>query len=272
MDKLSDLADYRDRKNYVKYNKGYVIYKLTNIVNGKVYIGLTSQIIKRIGNHIYLSKNPKNKSNKYIHKAISKYGLSSFTIEIVEMCKDLDDANRKEVEWIDKTSSTDSSKGYNLDSGGKVKKPSKTNTEVRRRNAKTVSVAQYDLDGKLIKTFYSVAEASRVLNINDTDIHRSHKRGYKVKQFLFKKFKDKPPQRIEPHTSKKGENFKTLYKGKLTHNARTCHAENLITGETFTEGSVLKLADKIGLHNTTVWRIIKKKNHKKWRITLQESL
>ena len=66
---------------------GY-IYKVTNLINGKIYIGQTCYSIeKRIKQHIS-EANRGNISNSLFHKAILKYGIENFTFEIVELCKE----------------------------------------------------------------------------------------------------------------------------------------------------------------------------------------
>jgi hypothetical protein len=197
MEKLSNLINFQDRKKFKKYNKSFVVYKITNTVNGKIYIGITKQIIKRIGNHIYYFKNPNSNNNSYLHKALRKYGLENFTIEILEVCNSLEELNNKEVYWISNFQSTNSILGYNLDSGGNLKEPNEQNTLNRQLNAKVKPVAQYDLNGSLIQTFYSVKEASRQLNISDSDIHRCHKKNWSRNGFMFKKFEIKPLDKIE---------------------------------------------------------------------------
>ena len=271
MEKLSNLIKYQDRKNFKMYNKDFVVYKITNIINNKVYIGITKQIIKRIGNHIYYFKNPNSSNNTYLHKSLRKYGLEFFTIEILEICKSLETLNNREVYWIKYYNSTDNKKGYNLDSGGNLKESNEQNTINRQLNAKVKSVAQYDLEGNLIQIFYSVKEASRQLNISDSDIHRCHRNKWSRNNFMFRKFEKKPLVKIEPYIDNTGNNLIKLTKGKLPHNAIACKAENLKTGEIYETRSLLDLSKKANIHRTTIYRILKNKKHKKWKITLQES-
>ena len=271
MEKLSNLIKYQDRKKFKAYNKDYVVYKITNLINDKVYIGITKQIIKRIGNHIYYFNNPNNSNNTYLHKALRKYGLEFFTIEVLEICNTLDSLNNKEVYWIQYYNSTNNKKGYNLDSGGNLKEPNKQNTINRQLNAKVIPVAQYDLQGNLIQTFYSVKEASRQLDISDSDIHRCHKNKWSRNNFMFRKFEKEPLLRIEPYVNNKGYNLVELTKDKLPHNAISCKAENLKTGEIYQAQSLLELSKKMVVNRTTIFKILKNKNNKRWKITLQES-
>lgn len=60
---------------------GY-IYKITNNINQKIYIGKTSQSIdKRFRSHI---NNARNHINRYLYDAMNKYGYENFTIEEIE--------------------------------------------------------------------------------------------------------------------------------------------------------------------------------------------
>ena len=92
---------------------GY-IYKITNLINGKVYIGQTRRTIEiRWRDHVYDSK----RSEYPIHRAIRKYGVDNFKIEMLEECEN-DKLDEKEIYWIKEYDSTNSDKGYNATSGG----------------------------------------------------------------------------------------------------------------------------------------------------------
>lgn len=88
------------------------IYKIQNLINGKIYIGQSVSIEKRWAAHRYAGRNKKD--NYPIHKAMVKYGVENFSFEIIELC-DKDQLNEKEVYWI---SVYDSYKnGYNATPG-----------------------------------------------------------------------------------------------------------------------------------------------------------
>ena len=57
------------------------IYKITNKLNGKFYIGQSNDIERRFDEH-KRQKNPKI----LVDKAISKYGKENFLFEVLELC------------------------------------------------------------------------------------------------------------------------------------------------------------------------------------------
>lgn len=75
-----------------------LIYKATNIVNGKVYIGQTVKTLEeRKAGHIESSKNPVFR----FHKAIARYGIDNFKWEVIDTATSIDELNQKEGYWIE---------------------------------------------------------------------------------------------------------------------------------------------------------------------------
>ena len=68
---------------------GY-IYKTTNLINGKLYIG------KKKGKFTSTYKG----SGKYLKSAIHKYGIDNFSVEVIEYCESLEIQNEREQFWI----------------------------------------------------------------------------------------------------------------------------------------------------------------------------
>jgi len=92
-----------------------IIYKITNNINGKIYIGQTKKALsQRIAEHI----KGNNKYNKTpVHRALNKYGLESFTISVIDEADTKEILNEKEIYWI-KTLDCKIPKGYNIADGG----------------------------------------------------------------------------------------------------------------------------------------------------------
>lgn len=61
------------------------IYKITNIVNNKIYIGSTEDFYTRIKIHLYLLKNNQH-TNNHLQSAWNKYGKENFKFEIINIC------------------------------------------------------------------------------------------------------------------------------------------------------------------------------------------
>ena len=72
-----------------------IIYKITNLVNSKILIGQTTRTLKRRWSEY--QSDARNRPKRAIEHAINKYGVENFTIEVVDMCDDLDDLNKKEI-------------------------------------------------------------------------------------------------------------------------------------------------------------------------------
>ena len=88
-----------------------LIYKITNLINGKMYVGKTKRTLAvRFDEHA-------RKGKFLIGKAICKYGKENFRPEIIATCETVEEANGLEKYWI-KTLNCKVPNGYNLTDGG----------------------------------------------------------------------------------------------------------------------------------------------------------
>lgn len=98
----------RGKRGFMKKS----IYKITNLINQKVYIGQSSRPEKRFQEHCFKHEN----YISLINQAISKYGKENFSFEIIE--EDIENYNEREKFWIKYYDSNNPSKGYNIAPGG----------------------------------------------------------------------------------------------------------------------------------------------------------
>lgn len=125
---------------------GY-IYKITNKINQKIYIGKTlSSIEERFKEHQKESK--KNRSEKRpLYDAMNKYGIENFSIELVEEVP-IENLSDREIYWIDFYQSYHN--GYNATCGGEGKQLYDYNAIVKAY-----------LSGKLVKELAQEFECSK---------------------------------------------------------------------------------------------------------------
>lgn len=90
----------------------YYIYKVTNNINGKIYIGQTNNFEKRKREHI-LEKD----DNSIFHKALRKYGAENFTWQVIDFCNSKKQIDGMERFYILKYKSFKPN-GYNMTKGG----------------------------------------------------------------------------------------------------------------------------------------------------------
>jgi len=102
---------------------GYV-YKIENLVNGKIYIGQTTlNPSKRYSSHLYELRNKKHK-NLHLQSSYNNYGELNFKFTVLNYATDKKTLDKLEYDYIKSYNCLDDSKGYNLQSGGANGKPS----------------------------------------------------------------------------------------------------------------------------------------------------
>lgn len=95
-----------------------VIYKLTNNLNGKIYVGQTTDLKRRMKEYRFKSRHIEGRSKYNIMKQIHDVGFDNFSVDVLEECDD-SELNDKEIYWISKLNSRNPDVGYNSKTGGK---------------------------------------------------------------------------------------------------------------------------------------------------------
>jgi group I intron endonuclease len=98
----------------------FVLYRATCRVTGKVYIGQTSQLLKkRWAHHCHMAKTGKGNGCSAFHAAVAKYGPDQFDLVTLGAFKSREALNAAEAASIAAHNSI-SPNGYNLKAGGKA--------------------------------------------------------------------------------------------------------------------------------------------------------
>ena len=193
-------------------NRSNEVYKITNKVTNKIYIGITNQGSgARYRHHWYESRIGEPSP---IHRSMAKYGEDNFTLEIIDFADTYDELKEKEKYWIKQYNSTDKSIGYNLTEGGdgtfgrkhseetkeKIRQKAlgrKVSEETKKKMSETrlgkcsdkqrehllkltvgqsKKIYQYDTDFNLIGEYNSIKEVSKITGIDRNTIGRQLKK------------------------------------------------------------------------------------------------
>ena len=130
----------------------YYIYKATNKINGKSYVGQTCDFHSRVWQH----QRCYEKEDCDFHRAIKEFGFDNFSWEIIETCESEDGACELEKYYIEKFNTYRD--GYNMTKGVKGEP---------YHNARAVVLLT--LDGRYIKRYDSAMDAE-IDGFNNTDV------------------------------------------------------------------------------------------------------
>ena len=147
----------------------YHIYKATNLINGKSYIGQSNNVRSRIWQHLRRYE----KENCLFHEELEKYGDENFSWEIIDETDSKEKAIELERKYI-KQFNTIKPFGYNMNKGG-----------VGGHNARPIVCL--NLDGSYVKRYDSAGDA-KIDGFSDSDILlccKNKQRRCKDKMFMF---------------------------------------------------------------------------------------
>ena len=113
----------------------FYCYKIFNTNNDKVYIGITNDYKKRWREHRCASKS----KDTYLYRAIRKYSLNTFQMEILKTALTWDEICSIEIDMIKNYDSTNPLKGYNLSTGGEGAQGIKRSLESVKASSKAAS-------------------------------------------------------------------------------------------------------------------------------------
>jgi len=226
------LKENVQRLNVWNLMYNYIVYKTTNIVNNYIYIGVHRTNLKKDDGYIGcgLSKGDHVFKQYKFHNAVKKYGSHNFKRETLFIYPDTElgkrKAYKKEAELVNREF-LKRRDVYNTCLGGKV--PSSINEK---------QINQYDLDGNFIKTWNSIKEAERELNISDSGIQSACKKESYCCNFQWRFFNG-DTSNISPIQTKE----KTVYQFDLQGNYITYYK------------SVKEAENKTGISSTVISRV-----------------
>lgn len=159
------------------------MYKTTNTVNGKIYVGQDTH-----NNPKYLG------SGLLIGRAIEKYGKDKFVKEILETCDSQSDLDRQEIFWIRELDAVNPDVGYNISAGGQggsLVDPSQLSGENHYLNKMSDADREHHLNTFrrglnywTSKGFTTIEEIQNWIRDNETGKNHAHKKNKTRDEYL----------------------------------------------------------------------------------------
>lgn len=201
----------------------HYIYKYTNKITGKHYIGQTNNLQKRFNGHKSEAFNPNASGyNLPFHIAIRKYGIDNFSYDVLEEIADGESQefiNNREIYFIGYYHSLTTENGYNLTIGGDgCPKPPLTYKEKLQKSKLFTGQEIQDIQRRLINDEeYDDIEAiyapklkrTFLVNINTGNNFYNPDFNYPLKKNARSKFSQKEIRAIKERI-KSGEKYATI--------------------------------------------------------------
>lgn len=209
----------------ININKKYIVYKHTNKINGKIYIGITSQKPNKRWQNGYGYKD-----NQHFYRAIQKYGWDNFEHEILYEDLEEEIALSKERELIELYHSNDPNLGYNKDNGGAMGRMTPEAIE---------KVRQWHLGRKLSEeTKKKISEKRKGKYVGENSGMYGKHHTEETKRKLSESAKARTGWKHSEETKKK---IGAKHKGKIVSQETREKLSKARTGKRYTEEQKLKL-------------------------------
>lgn len=242
----------------------FYVYKITNSINNKIYIGQTTETLKkRFKRHTGYQLNMDYASK--LHRAMKKYGIDKFSIELIEECDSQEELTEKEYYWINKLNTIN--EGYNINNSGNKcggdtlsnhpnkKEISKkiSDTKLGENNPRARKIKAIDIIENKEYIFNSVMDCVRELNFTNHSCITKRANG-----LILKPYKNK-------------WNFIWMDDKKLSAtniNSKRIKAINIISKEEFVFNSIDEAVRKLDLKtHSNVYKILNNKTNKPYKNT-----
>ena len=151
----------------------YNIYKITNSINGKAYIGKTMLDINvRFQQHKNDSKKPR-REHRPLYNAMNKYGTNNFTVELIEIVDTNEKASEREIYWIDQYRTFvkfADCNGYNATMGGDGKQRLDHNRIIKTFNESKSQKETAIVHGIHIDTVSKILKSNQISTLSKRDV------------------------------------------------------------------------------------------------------
>lgn len=253
-----------------------LIYKITNKINGKMYVGQTVQDLKKRWN----SHCAKNNGCIRLHNSIKKYGKENFEVKVLVRCSSIEEMNHRESYYI-KLLNALSPNGYNLTTGGKNKRLSEETKEKISNSNKGKKRSPYTKETRLKmsesrmgrrlskETKEKISESSigKILSEETKEKIGDAHRGKFVSEETRLKMSNSNKDKKRPHSAEWCENQRLIMTGrKHTKESKLkvsiSKQKKIICNETeIVYDSITKAAIQLGCHRDSIQRVLRGKNN-----------
>ena len=239
------------RRNGEKIMKNYgIIYKITNTVNGKIYIGQTTQTLKNRKKDHRNSMERERLKKLALYRAFKKYGFENFEWTTIYYAKDKNDLDEMEKYYIQFYKTMSPRYGYNMTFGGEggqhpeeIKKKISRSLKGRVFSEETKKKLSLSLKGKYTK------EKSSWWGRKHTEAERKKigdaQKGQKNHNYGKKATEETRKKQSESH------------KGELSWNHK--RVRNIDTGIVYV--SAIEASEKTGIDNSSIGKCCKGKRN-----------
>lgn len=180
--------EYVSHSGYKKGEKNMgCIYKITNKINQKIYIGKTiREPLTRWKEHLQYANHQQERYNTPLYSAMRKYGIENFDFEVIENnILNEQELNRKEQQYIQFYNATSHENGYNVTIGGDGGRNASKLTENIAEQIRLILLDTTNIESfnEIGKHFHISGSVIRAINTGESWFKEDYKNLYPLRKY-----------------------------------------------------------------------------------------
>ena len=194
-----------------------IIYKITCLVNSKIYIGYTTKTVdERFKQHIKTSKDENYKHASHLYRSMREYGVENFKVEVIDIAESYEEMCEKERYWISELDTRNPEIGMNIHEGGRGGRTGVGKQKATKKQIECLSIGWHMPMSDENKKLVSKIHKNKVVSEETREKLRKAQTGKKASEETRKKLSElRTGKKLPQRSDESKEKYRQSSKGRV---------------------------------------------------------